>query len=64
MSSQEENEKFEDTVSATPSASVVSIATLPPSGTTDHRKKRKLDSITPQTIGENNIAKFKVLKNT
>ena len=62
MSSQEENDKFEDTFTATPSASAVSITTLPVPVTTDNRKKRKLDDITPQTISENNITKFKVLK--
>ena len=62
MSSQDLNDEFEDTVTATPSTSVTSIATLPPQGTTDNRKKRKLDFPTQQTISENNIAKSKVLK--
>ena len=43
-------------------ASVTSIATLPVSGTTDNRKKRKLDSTTTQTIGEDKIAKCNVSK--
>ncbi|MCG8049068.1 MAG: hypothetical protein N0E48_26275 [Candidatus Thiodiazotropha endolucinida] len=62
MNSQDDIDKFEDTSAITPSASALSMVTLPPSGTTDNRKKRKIDTITEQTISENNIAKFKVLK--
>lgn len=62
MNSQDDSDKFEDTSAITPSASAVSIAAFPPSGTTDNRKKRKFDTITEQTISETNIAKFKVLK--
>ena len=61
-SDSEVNEKFENTATATSSASVTSIATLPVSGTMDNRKKRKLDSTTTQTIGEDKIAKCNVSK--
>ena len=63
MSSNEDNDNFEDTT-ASPSASAVSIASLPADGPTNNRdlKKRKRDEITPQTISENNITRFKVLK--
>ena len=56
------NEKFKNTATATPSASVTSIATLLVSGITDNRKKCKLDSTTPQTISEDKIAKCNVSK--
>ena len=65
MNTQEDNKKFEDMSTTTPSASAVSLTTtLPLSGSTESRnnKKRKLDFIIPQTISENNIAKFSVLK--
>ena len=62
MSSQEDNDTFEDTITS-PSASV-SMASHPVDGLTDTRnlKKRKRDKINPQTISENNITRFKVLK--
>ena len=62
MLSQDDNDKFQDTSAITPSTSAIFVATLPPSGTTENRKKRKIDTITEQTINENNITKFKVLK--
>ena len=62
MSSLEDNDTFEDTT-ASPSASV-SMASHPVDGLTGTRnlKKRKRDEINPQTISENNITRFKVLK--
>ena len=40
MNTQDDIDKFEDTAAITPSASALSIATLPPSGTTENRKKK------------------------
>ena len=62
MSSQDDNDKFEDTT-ASPSTSVPMVS-LPVDGQTDTRslKKRKRDEINPQTISENNITRFRVLK--
>ena len=56
MSSDEDNDKFEEKTTS-PSASVVSIASLPADGPTNSRKckKRKRDEINTQTISENNI---------
>ena len=60
MSSEEDHDRFEDTSILTSSASSISI-TLPPSGTTDNHKKRKIHAFTEQTPSESNIAKLKVL---
>ena len=56
MSSNEDNNKFEEKTTS-PSASGVSIASLPADGPTYSRKfkKWKRDEINPRTISENNI---------
>ena len=62
MSSQEDNDKFGDRI-ASPSTSVPMVS-LPVDGLADTRslKKQKRDEINPQTISENNITWFRVLK--
>ena len=57
MSSNEDNDTFEEKTTS-PSASFVSIASLPADGPTNSRKfkKRKRDEINPKTISENNIS--------